>query len=109
VGNSPDSPFAVFAANGVDRLGLLQRRRQRAFGLLLVSFIVLGLGYSTGAFSYMGLYGVGSYAPGTMVQSSIATSDIDDAFGALRWLNQETPAAPACSATRGSSRLLSSP
>ena len=80
-------PFAIFATNGLDKIGALLIQRRRYLIGILLSFSLIAVGYSSGLFSFMGAYGVNSFAPATMVQSSIPSSHIDDAIASLRWLN----------------------
>ena len=84
-------PLAVFAVHGVEKMSLFLHSNRRYLIGLVLGFLVLATGYSSGFISYMGVYGVNSFAPATMVQSSIAPSHIDDTLTSLKWLNVNSP------------------
>src|SRR5437870_5260881 len=85
-------PFAIYSLKGLDKLGLFKPNRAFARKILIGFFLLLALGYSTGAFSYMGSYGVNSFAPGTMVQGSIRQDQIGASLSSLTWLKSYAPA-----------------
>src|SRR5256712_12068677 len=85
-------PFAIYSLKGLDKLGLFNPGRAFARRILIGFFLLLALGYSTGAFSYMGSYGVNSFAPGTMVQGSIRQDQIGASLSSLTWLKSYAPA-----------------
>src|SRR5437867_12033456 len=84
-------PFTIYSLKGLDRLELFQPSRAFARKILIGFFLLLALGYSTGAFSYMGSYGVNSFAPGTMVQGTIRVDQVDAALSSLTWLKVNAP------------------
>jgi len=84
-------PLTVFSLHGLEKMRLFVRSNYRFLTGLLLGFLVIGAGYSSGLLSYMGVYGVNSYAPATMVQSSIPPSHIDDTVTSLKWLNSNSP------------------
>ena len=53
-----------------------------------MTFIIIGTGYSTGAFSYVGVFS-NSYVGTNLVQSSIPWDQIDDVKNVLSWLQKE--------------------
>jgi len=83
-------PFTVYAVQGFERFRLFDQRRVRMLTAVVLSFMVLGVGYSTGAFSYVVL--PSSWVPGSLVQSSIAWNQIDDVKAVLLWLNANAEA-----------------
>src|SRR3989449_2417345 len=85
-------PFAIYSLKGLDKLGLFNPNRALARRILMGFFLLHALGYTTGAFSYMGSYGVNSFAPGTMVQGSINESQVDASLASLTWLKEHAPA-----------------
>src|SRR3989442_795360 len=84
-------PFAIYSLKGLDKFGLFQPSRAFARRVLIGFFLLLALGYSTGALSYMGSYGVNSFAPGTMVQGTIRVDQVDAALSSLTWLRVNAP------------------
>src|SRR2546427_11426063 len=84
-------PFAIYSLKGLDKLGLFNPGRAFARKILIGFFLLLALGYSTGSFSYMGSYGVNSFAPGTMVQGTIRVDQVDAALSGLTWLKVNAP------------------
>lgn len=83
-------PFSVYAVIGFERFQLFSEHRVRMLTAIILSFMVLGVGYSTGAFSYVVL--PSSWVPTNLVQSSIAWDQIDDVKGALWWLDENAVA-----------------
>src|SRR5207244_11699685 len=79
-------PFAIYSLKGLDKLGLFNPGRAFARKILIGFFLLLALGYSTGAFSYMGCYGVNSLAPDTMVQMPIRVHHVDTQSTSLKRL-----------------------
>ncbi len=84
-------PFAIYSLKGLDKLGLFDPNRAFARKILIGFFLLLALGYTTGAFSYMGSYGVNSFAPGTMVQGTLRVDQVDAAISCLAWLKNNAP------------------
>ena len=79
-------PFGVYAAEGFNRFHLFDKRNFRKFVAVLLLFMVVGVGYSSGAFSYVAL--PNSWVPTNLVQSSIAWSQIDDVKDIFEWLDE---------------------
>ncbi len=80
-------PFSVYAVRGFERFRLFDKRGFRKLVVILLIFMVIGVGYSSGAFSYVVL--PNSWVPNNLVQSSIGWNQIDDVRGILRWLNEK--------------------
>jgi len=57
------------------------------FKVIVLAFIVIGAGYSTGVFSYVGML-PNSYVSVNLVQSSIAWNQVEDVKGVLLWLDE---------------------
>jgi len=83
-------PFTVYAVQGFERLQLFNGSRVKMLAAVILIFMVLGVGYSTGAFSYVVL--PSSWVPPSLVQSSIAWDQIDDVKTILLWLNTNAEA-----------------
>jgi hypothetical protein len=83
-------PFSVYAVMGFERFRLFDKGSFRKLVVILLIFMVIGVGYSSGAFSYVAL--PNSWVPTNLVQSSIAWNQIDDVRGALRWLDKNAVA-----------------
>jgi len=83
-------PFSVYAVIGFERFQLFSKRRVRTLTAIILFFILLGVGYSTGAFSYVVL--PSSWVPPNLAQSSIAWDQVDDVKGVLRWLDENAEA-----------------
>jgi len=79
-------PFSVYAVRGFERFGLFDKGGFRKLTAILLIFMVIGVGYSSGAFSYVML--PNSWVPTNLAQSSIAWSQIDDVKDVLRWLDE---------------------
>jgi hypothetical protein len=79
-------PFSVYAVIGFDRFRLFDEDNLRKLAVVLLFFMVIGVGYSSGAFSYVML--PNSWVPTNLVQSSIAWDQIEDVRGVLRWLDE---------------------
>jgi hypothetical protein len=80
-------PFCVYAVKGFERFQLFDKRRIRILAAILLCFIVIGMGYSTGTFSYVG-HMTNSYVTVHLVQSSISWDQVDDVKAVLSWLNE---------------------
>jgi len=80
-------PLAIYAVWGFERLRLFSQGRIRILAAILLVFIIIGAGYSTGAFSYVG-YMTNSYVAVHLVQSSISWNQIDDVKAVLGWLDE---------------------
>jgi len=79
-------PFSVYAVMGFERFHLFDKGSFRKLVVILLIFMVIGVGYSSGAFSYVAL--PNSWVPTNLVQSSIAWNQIDDVKSILRWLDE---------------------
>jgi hypothetical protein len=80
-------PFSIYAVRGFERFKLFIGRRIWALVAILLSFMIVGAGYSSGVFSYVGLM-TNSYVAVNLVQSSISWDKIDDVKAVLRWLDE---------------------
>jgi hypothetical protein len=83
-------PFSVYAVWGFERFSLFNGDNFRKLVAVLLVFMVVGVGYSTGAFSYVTPNN--SWVPTNLVQSSIAWDQIDDVKGVLSWLDENAAA-----------------
>ena len=79
-------PLAIYAVWGFERLRLFSQGRIRILAVILLGFIIIGAGYSTGTFSYVG-HMTNSYVTVHLVQSSISWNQIDDVKAVLGWLD----------------------
>jgi hypothetical protein len=79
-------PFCVCAVWGFEAFGLFRGRRLWALAAVLLVFVVVGAGYSTGAYSYVGQF-PNSYVAVNLVQSSLGWSEVDDVKAVLGWLD----------------------
>jgi len=77
-------PFCIYTAVGLQRLHL-GKNKTRAVVAFVLAFVVIGVGYATGTYSYIGIVS-NSYVPTGLTQSSIAWSQVDDVKIALTWL-----------------------
>ncbi len=80
-------PFSVYATRGFDRFHMFDKRGFRKLMACLLVLMVIGVGYSSGTFSYV--VSRNSWVPTNLAQSSIARDQIDDVTGVLRWLDEE--------------------
>jgi hypothetical protein len=80
-------PFSVYAVNGFKRFCFFVECKARALKVLVLVFMLIGIGYSTGMFSYVGIL-PNSYIAINLMQSSIAWSEVNDVRGVLRWLDE---------------------
>lgn len=80
-------PFSVFVVWGFERFHLLDKRRIWMLAIIFMVFMVIGAGYSTGTFSYVGRM-TNSYVAVNLVQSSISWDDVPDVKTVLGWLNE---------------------
>jgi len=78
--------FSIYAIRGFDRLHLFNKENFWKLVTVLLFFMVIGVGYSSGAFSYVVLSN--SWIPTNLVQSSIGWNQVDDVKGVLRWLDE---------------------
>jgi len=83
-------PFSIYATRGFELSRFLNKNNARMLKVIVLVFIVIGLGYSTGAFSYVGML-PNSYVAVNLVQSSIAWNQVDDVKDVLRWLDENAP------------------
>jgi hypothetical protein len=80
-------PLCVYAALGFQRLRLFCGRRFWFLISVVLAFIIVGAGYSSGAFSYVGLV-PNSYVAANLVQSSIGWNQVNDVKAVLAWLDR---------------------
>jgi len=83
-------PFSIYAVMGFERFRLFDKGSFRKLVAILLVFMVIGVGYSSGAFSYVML--PNSWVPTNLVQSSIGWDQIDDVKGVLSWLDENAVA-----------------
>ena len=79
-------PFCVVAVWGFDALGLFSGRRLWGLAAVMLAFVVVGAGYSTGFYSFVG-WVPNSYVAVGLTQSSVSWSEVDDARAVLSWLD----------------------
>jgi hypothetical protein len=79
-------PFSIYAVKGFERFRLFEKGNFRKLVAVLLAFMVIGIGYSTGVFSYVPP--TNSWVPTSLVQSSIGWNQINDVKGVLTWLNE---------------------
>lgn len=79
-------PLSVYAAKGLECFQLFSRHRIKMLAVVVLGFMIIGVGYSTGAFSYVGQM-TNSYVAVNLVQSSISWNQVDDLMAVLRWLD----------------------
>lgn len=80
-------PFSVYAAWGFERFQMFSKRRIWMLATVVLLFAIIGVGYSTGEFSYVGQM-TNSYVAINLVQSSITWDLVDDVKAGLVWLNE---------------------
>jgi len=80
-------PFSVYAVWGFERFHLFNKRRIWMLAVIVMIFMIIGVGYSTGTFSYVGQM-TNSYVAVNLVQSSISWDQVDDVKAVLTWLNE---------------------
>lgn len=78
-------PFSIFSANGFKKYGLLNKRNNKKLLAIMLTLLLVGLGYASGAFSYVIL--PNSWIPTNMVQSSIAWNQVDSVKDVLFWFD----------------------
>ena len=83
-------PLSIYAARGFDRFGLFDDGNKWKLASILLAFLVVGVGYSSGAFSYVVL--PNSWVPVNMLQSSIPWGQVDDVKNVLGWLDDNAVA-----------------
>jgi len=79
-------PLTIYAVWGFERLGLFSQGRIRILAVVLFAFMIIGAGYSTGRFSYVGQM-TNSYVAINLVQSSISWDQVEDVKAVLGWLD----------------------
>jgi hypothetical protein len=79
-------PFCVYSVLAFERFSPKKYKKKLATAIVLV-FMLLGAGYSTGAFSITGFLH-NSYVPVNLVQSSIPLDQIEPVKDVLRWLDE---------------------
>jgi hypothetical protein len=79
-------PFCVLAVWGFEAFGLFKGRRLWALAAVLLIFVIVGAGYSTGAYSYVSQF-PNSYVAVNLTQSSMGWSEVNDVKAVLGWLD----------------------
>ena len=79
-------PFTIYAVIGFNRFRLFNKDNLRKLVAIFLFFVVIGVGYSSGAFSYVVL--PNSWVPTNLMQSSIGWDQIEDVKGVLRWFDE---------------------
>lgn len=79
-------PLSVAAVKGFERFQLFSKRRIPMLTAIVLAFSIVGAGYSSGAFSYVGLL-PNSYVAVNLVQTSISWNQVDDVKELLKWLD----------------------
>lgn len=82
-------PLSIYSARGLQKLGE-DRLGTTIVTVIMMIFIILGLGYSTGAFSYTTNL-KNSYIPPDLTQSAIPWDQIDSMKAMMIWLKSEAP------------------
>jgi len=80
-------PFSVFAVLGFARFRLFDRNHLGKLVAIVLVFMVLGVGYSAGVFSYVGML-PNSYVAVNLTQSSIAWNEVEPVEDVLRWIDE---------------------
>jgi len=80
-------PFCVYAVWGFERLGLFSGRRVWVLVAVFSLVVLVGLGYSSGSFSYVG-HVPNSYVAVGLKGSSISWDQVDDVRAVLGWLDE---------------------
>jgi len=80
-------PLSVYAVLGLECFRLFEKRHFKKLVAVLMVFMVVGVGYSTGVFSYVGRL-PNSYVAVDLVQSSIAWDHVHDVKDVVRWLDE---------------------
>ena len=84
-------PFAVYAVSGFERFRLFDKGSCKKLMAIVLIFVIIGVGYSTGAVSYVGML-PNSYVAVNLAQSSIAWDQVDDVKDVLMWLDENAVA-----------------
>jgi hypothetical protein len=79
-------PLCVLVVWGFEAFGLFRGRRLWALAAVLLVFMVVGAGYSAGAYSYVGQF-PNSYVTVNLIQSSLGWGEVDDVKAVLGWLD----------------------
>jgi len=78
-------PFSIYAIRGLLILNF-GKFKKPIFAVYISVLLIIGLGYSTGMFSYVGQL-PNSYVPIHLVQSSIPWEQIDDVKNVISWID----------------------
>ena len=81
-------PFSIYAFRGLSVLNF-RRFKKPILAVYVSILLIIGLGYSTGLFSYVGQL-PNSYVPIHLVQSSIPWDQIDDVKNVLSWIDDNS-------------------
>jgi len=79
-------PFSVYALKGLERFKLFEKRNLWKLFAIVSVFTLIGIGYSSGMFSYVVL--PNSWIPTNLAQSSVEWEQIDDVKDVLKWLDE---------------------
>lgn len=80
-------PFCIYAVKGFERFQLFSKHRTKILAAIMLYFLIIGLGYCTGTFSYIGRL-TNSYVAVNLVQSSISWDQVENVKTLLVWLNE---------------------
>jgi len=86
-------PFSIYAVFGFEHLQLFDVRKVKTLITILLIFMLLGVGYASGGFSYVVL--PSSWVPPSLVKSTVEWNQVDDVKQALGWLDGNAPARSA--------------
>ncbi len=79
-------PFSIYAVMGFEHFRLFEKSNLRKLAMIVLIFMVIGVGYSSSGFSYVVL--PNTWVPTGLVTSSIAWNHVDDVKGVLSWLDE---------------------
>ena len=79
-------PFSIYAVRGL-KLLKFRKFKKPLFVIYFLMILIIGIGYSSGTFSYVGQL-PNSYVPIHLVQSSIPWEEIDEVKNVLSWFDQ---------------------
>lgn len=80
-------PFSIYAVRGFERFQLFEKVNFKKLIAVVLVFMLIGVGYSSGGFSYIGAFN-NSWVPVNLLQSSIAWEHVNDVRGVLNWLDE---------------------
>ena len=80
-------PLSVYATWGLGELRARARGLRKMAYAIPLAYLIMGLGYASGAFSYIVDRDVNAFFPRSLVESTIGLRQIDDCLACLDWLN----------------------